>query len=255
MKQKTLMIVTSHGELGSTGQPTGFWWEELAVPYWTFTDAGLEVEIASVRGGHPRADPKSVIDELTDEQAIAALARFHADRSAMAKLVRSQAMSQISATAYDLVFVVGGHGAMWDMPGHPVLSRVLLEIESRGGILAAVCHGPAAFDGVLRADGRALVEGLEVTGFSNAEEQANGLADVVPFLLEDRLRENGAKYTAGPPWQPHVAASGRLVTGQNPASSLPTAVEALAALARQPRRGPVDKAVASSIGLAGQLSD
>jgi putative intracellular protease/amidase len=220
---KILLIVTSHAQLGATGQPTGFWLEELAAPYLELTRAGAEVDIASPRGGEPPADPKRLgpQDSVTD---------FLADAAATHKLRHTRRLEAVTET-YDAYFVVGGHGVLWDLAADAALQRLLGKAFDDGKVVAAVCHGPAALIDVKLRDGWPLVKGRRVAGFSNEEETAVGLDKVVPYLLQDKLEERGGHYRRGPMWAPFAVRDGRLVTGQNPASSTATARETLAALA------------------------
>jgi len=218
-----LMVVTSHERLGSTETKTGFWLEELAAPYQTFVQAGARVDIASPFGGRPPADPKS------EAEPSAAVRAFEADPAARTKLAATQRLSDVKDT-YDAYFVVGGHGVMWDLAENPTLALLLARAYEGGKVVAAVCHGPAALVNVRLSSGSPLVAQRRVTGFSNAEEEAVGLAQVVPFALETQLRERGGKYEAGPLWQPFAIRDERLVTGQNPASSALAAQQTLLAL-------------------------
>ncbi|PTL83892.1 type 1 glutamine amidotransferase domain-containing protein [Vitiosangium sp. GDMCC 1.1324] len=220
---KILLIVTSHDQMGTTQERTGFWLEELAAPYQEFTAAGLQVDIASPRGGHAPADPRS-----TKETSEATRA-FLADAQAVKKLEHTLVLEQVK-DRYDAYFVVGGHGVMWDLATHAPLHRLLASAYERGAVVAAVCHGPAALVGVKGSDGRPLVAGKRVAAFSDEEEQAVKLDKVVPFPLETRLRELGARYERGPMWGSFAVRDGRLITGQNPASSAAAAREVLAAL-------------------------
>jgi putative intracellular protease/amidase len=212
MSKRVLIIVTSHAALGSTGQKTGFWLEELATPYNAFVRAGALVDIASPLGGRPPADPKSDAGDSAEVKA------FRADAQAQAKLADTLVLADV-AEIYDAYFVAGGHGVMWDLVEQPPLARLLGHAFDAGKVVAAVCHGPAALVGVRLASGAPLVAGRLVNGFSDEEETAVGLADVVPFRLESKLRELGGKYQRGPMWGSYVVADGTLVTGQNPASS------------------------------------
>lgn len=230
---KILIVATSHDRLGQTGEKTGFYWEELAAPYWVFAEAGFAVEIASIAGGEPPADPKSV---SSDGQRIAAVDRFTADPAAMAKLAGAKPVAAIDPAGFDAVFLAGGHGAMWDMPDHPALARLIEAIHGRNGVVAAVCHGPAGLLGARAPDGSPLIAGKRVAGFTDEEERAVGLERVVPFLLESRMRELGAFPEPGPAFQPKTVRDGRLVTGQNPMSS-----EGAAGLVLEALRDPVGR--------------
>ena len=222
-KKRILLIVTSHAELGTTGQKTGFWLEELAAPYRVFVEAGVEVDIASPRGGRPPADPKSDKDPKGDVKW------FLENPEAMAKLEDTLELGAIDPS-YDAYFVVGGHGVMWDLAQSDVLGSALSTAFDGGKVVAAVCHGPAALVNVRLGSGAPLVQGRRVAGFSNEEEKAVGLEGVVPFALETKLRELGGQYERGPMWGSFAVRDGRLITGQNPASSAAVARETLAAL-------------------------
>jgi putative intracellular protease/amidase len=219
-----LMIVTSHDRLGATGQKTGFWLEELAAPYLEFVRSGAHVDLASPKGGRPPTDPKS------ETNPAAAVKEFLADPKAVAKLESTIRIAEVART-YDAYFVVGGHGVMWDLAEDSVLHKLLADAFENGHTVAAVCHGPAALVGVRLRNGEALVAGRRVAGFSNEEEAAVKLTETVPFALETRLRELGGLYERGPMWGSFVVRDGRLITGQNPASSAAVARETLAALA------------------------
>ncbi|MBL0697971.1 type 1 glutamine amidotransferase domain-containing protein [Comamonas sp. JC664] len=220
---KILLIVTSHSQFGSTGERTGFWLEELAAPYEQFVQAGAQVDIASPKGGAAPVDPRS------EKEVTPATRAFLSNAQAAKKLANTLVLSEVKDT-YDAYFVVGGHGVMWDLATHAPLHQLLSKGFARGAVVAAVCHGPAALVGVKGADGNPLVNGRRVAGFSNAEETAAKFDTVVPFALETRLRELGAKYESGPLWKSFTVRDGRLITGQNPASSADTAREVLTAL-------------------------
>lgn len=216
---KILMVLTSHDKLGDTGEKTGFWLEELAAPYYVFKAAGADITLASPLGGQPPLDPKSdAVDAQTDDTR-----RFNADAEAKAALATTHKLSDIDVAAYDAVFYPGGHGPLWDLAEDPV-SIGLIEAALRSGKpVAAVCHAPGVLRHVKGADGEPLVRGKTVTGFTNSEEAAAGLTEVVPFLVEDMLKQHGAKYSKGADWSAHVVGDGLLITGQNPASSGPAA--------------------------------
>ncbi|AGC43794.1 hypothetical protein MYSTI_02478 [Myxococcus stipitatus DSM 14675] len=220
---KILLIVTSHSQFGDTGEKTGFWLEELAAPYAQFAQAGAQVDIASPRGGTPPVDPRS------EKESSAATRAFLADAQAKRKLANTLTLAQVKDT-YDAYFVVGGHGVMWDLATHEPTHRLLSSGYARGAVVAAVCHGPAALVGVKGPEGKPLVNGKRVAAFSNAEEKAAKFDAIVPFALETRLREQGARYESGPLWGSFTVSDGRLVTGQNPASSADTAREVLRVL-------------------------
>lgn len=227
MGDKALLIVSGHNELGGTGHKTGFWWEELVAPYYEFVQAGFEPVIATPRGGKPLADPRSDTDALDDPDAVTLVKRFKADAQAMDKLAHTLPLAKVNPDDYRIVFLVGGHGAMWDLADNPEVARILRRMDQRGSVISAVCHGPAAFKGVTLDDGHHLLERRRVTGFSDVEEEQVGLSDIVPFSLEQTLRDSGARFSAAAPWQPHAVVDGNLVTGQNPMSSRRTAQEAI----------------------------
>lgn len=225
---KILMILTSHASLGDTGQPTGVWFEELSTPYYAFVDAGAQVDLASIAGGAIPVDPHS-LDAAPAQPA--SVTRFLHDTTAMARLTGSMRIDDVRADGYSAVFLPGGHGTMWDLPASPRLAELLGQAWQQGKVVSAVCHGPAGLVNVKDASGQPLVAGRRVAGFSNAEEDAAGKTAVVPFLLETRLRALGAQYQHGPDFQPFALRDGRLVTGQNPASSAEVARLVLEALA------------------------
>ncbi len=211
---KIVMVLTSHDTLGSTGRKTGFWLEEFASPYFVFRDAGVELTLASPKGGRPPIDPKS---DLSENQT-PAMARFKQDARAQNELSQTVKLETIKSQDYDTVFYVGGHGPMWDLAESPVSIALLESFYNSGKVIALVCHSP----GVLRHvsyGGQPLVKGKRVTGFANGEEAQVQLTHVVPFLVEDELMRLGAIFEKVRDWQPHAVVDGRLVTGQNPASS------------------------------------
>ena len=214
-----LFVLTSHDRLGATGERTGFWLEEFAAPYYAFLDAGASITLSSPKGGQPPVDPKSALPENQTE----ATRRFEADATAQAQLAVTRKLADMSATAFDAIFFPGGHGPMWDLVVDTTSIALIESFAKAGKPVAAVCHAPVALINARGPDDKFLVSGKRVTGFSNEEEQAIGLASVVPFLLEDRIRERGGLYRRGPLWAPHVEVDGKLVTGQNPASSVPVA--------------------------------
>ena len=213
---KILMVLTSHGTLGSTGKPTGFWLEEFAAPYYAFLDSGADLTLASPLGGQPPLDPKSDEPDAQTE----ATRRFKQDQQAQAALATTQRLADVTGESFDAVFFPGGHGPLWDLAENGYVMTLIKDFYASGKTVSAVCHAPAVFRHVKLAEGGFLVEDRNVTGFSNAEEEAVGLTDVVPFLVEDMLKDHGARYTSGADWQPHVVVDGRLITGQNPASSV-----------------------------------
>ncbi|WP_299361420.1 type 1 glutamine amidotransferase domain-containing protein [uncultured Paracoccus sp.] len=211
---KILMILTSHDQLGDTGDKTGFWLEEFAAPYYVFRDAGAEVTLASPKGGQPPLDPKSADPSAQTE----ATRRFDADPQAQAALASTRKLADVDPSEFDAVFYPGGHGPLWDLAEDADSRRVIETTLGAGRPLGAVCHAPAVFRHA-QVDGRPVVQGRRVTGFTNGEEEGVGLTKVVPFLLEDMLQERGGLYEKGPDWASHVVTDGMLVTGQNPASS------------------------------------
>jgi len=224
---KVLFVLTSHDRLGDTGRKTGFWLEEFAAPYYVFQDAGAEIILASPLGGQPPLDPKS--DE-PDAQT-AATERFRKDPKAQAALAATTLLAQVKADDYDAVFYPGGHGPLWDLANDATSIALLEAFERAGKPLGLVCHAPGALIQVKAANGQPLVAGRRVTGFTNSEEDAVGLTAVVPFLIEDVFTRLGGDYHKGPDWQVHVEVDGRLVTGQNPASSEAVAEALLSMLA------------------------
>ncbi|CAM2150080.1 type 1 glutamine amidotransferase domain-containing protein [Paraburkholderia tropica] len=225
---KVLIVLTSHEDLGNTGKKTGFWLEEFAAPYYALRDAGAQLTLASPKGGQPPLDPKSSDPSAQTD----ATRRFDTDAAAKAELANTKRLADIDASDFDAVFYPGGHGPLWDLAEDPVSIALIEKTLAAGKPVAAVCHAPGVLRHVKGADGKPLVAGKSVAGFSNSEEAAVGLTDVVPFLVEDMLKRNGGRYTKGPDWAPHVAVDGLLITGQNPASSEPVAEALLAALKR-----------------------
>ncbi|MHC1479849.1 type 1 glutamine amidotransferase domain-containing protein [Frateuria aurantia] len=228
---KILMVLTSQATMGHDPRPTGVWFEELATPYYAFIDHGAAVDIASIAGGTIPIDPHSLEG---DASKLPSVERFLHDPVAMRKLHASLKVEQVSATGYSAVFLPGGHGTMWDLPASAPLASLLSQAWAEGEVVSAVCHGPAGLVNVKDATGRPLVAGRHVSGFSDSEEAAAGLTDKVPFLLEDRLRQLGAIYEKGPDFQSFAVTDGRLVTGQNPASSAEVARRVLQVVAGQP---------------------
>jgi len=213
---KILIVLTSHDTLGNTGRKTGFWLEEFAAPYYAFVDAGATVTLASPKGGQPPLDPKSDDpDAQTD-----ATRRFRQDTEAQQVLASTRRLADVQAADYDAVFYPGGHGPLWDLAEDTKSVGLIETMLAAGKPVSAVCHAPGVLRHAKTADGKPLVQGRQVTGFSNAEEAAVQLTDVVPFLVEDELTRLGGLYSSGPDWQPHVVSDGLLVTGQNPASSV-----------------------------------
>lgn len=219
---KILMILTSHDQLGDTGRKTGFWLEEFAAPYYVFTDGGAEVTLASPKGGQPPIDPKS--DDPANQTE--AMTRFKSDPATQKVLANTVKLSEVKADDYDTIFYSGGHGPMWDLVDNETSIALIEAFYNSGKPVAAVCHAPAVFHKVTY-QGRPLVKGKRVTGFTNTEEEAVQLTKVVPFLVEDELRRLGGIFQKTDDWLPFAVVDGRLVTGQNPASSTTGAVELL----------------------------
>jgi len=211
---KILMVLTSHDQLGNTGRKTGFWLEEFAAPYFVFRDAGVELTLASPKGGQPPVDPKS---DLPENQT-PAMARFKQDELAQRQLANTLNLADMRSEDYDTVFYVGGHGPMWDLAESPVSIALLESFYNSGKPIALVCHSPGVLHHV-KYKGEPLVKGKRVTGFTNGEEEEVQLTNVVPFLVEDELKRLGAIFEKLPNWQPFSIVDGRLITGQNPASS------------------------------------
>lgn len=211
---KILMVLTSHDRLGDTGNKTGFWLEEFAAPYYVFKDAGAEITLASPAGGQPPLDPKSDDpDAQTD-----ATRRFREDREAQEALADTVKLSTVKTQDFDAVFYPGGHGPLWDLSEDQHSIALIESFYQANKPVAAVCHAPAVLRHV-KVDDQPLVKGKSVTGFSNSEEDAVGLTDVVPYLLEDELKKSGGNYSKADDWQSYVVHDGHLITGQNPASS------------------------------------
>jgi putative intracellular protease/amidase len=227
-QMKILMVLTSHDVLGNTGRKTGFWLEEFAAPYFVFRDAGVQLTLASPKGGQPPVDPKS---DLPENQT-SAMSRFKQDEVAKDALAHTIKLEDAKAADFDTVFYVGGHGPMWDLAESPVSAALLESFYNAGKPIALVCHAP----GVLRHvtyKGEPLVKGKHVTGFTNGEEEEVKLTHVVPFLVEDELLRLGAIFEKVADWQPFSIVDGRLVTGQNPASSTTAAQNLINLLARK----------------------
>jgi putative intracellular protease/amidase len=236
---KVLVIASSHDRMGSTGHRTGVWLEELATTYYALLDGGAEVTLASIKGGPIPWDPRSLPaqagqgpgEEPGGQQEVPASAhRFLDDERATSLAQDTPALASVDPAAFDAIFLPGGHGVMWDGAEDETLARVVGSLFDRGKIVAAVCHGPAGLVRARRQDGRPVIEGLRVSGFTNTEEESVGLTAVVPFLLEDRLRDLGGRYERGPDFQPFAVRDGTLITGQNPQSSDLVAGQLLEAL-------------------------
>ena len=214
-----LMVLTSHDQLGNTGQPTGFWLEELAAPYYAFKEAGATITLASPKGGQPPLDPKSNEPGFQTD----ATRRFEGDAAATAQLATTVRLDSVHQQDFDAVFYPGGHGPMWDLAEDRHSIALLESFVAANKPVALVCHAPGALRHVKGPDGRPLVAGRQVTGFTNTEEEAVQLTNIVPYLVEDSLKANGGVYTQAADWHPHVVSDGLLITGQNPASSEPAA--------------------------------
>ena len=212
---KILMVLTSHDQLGDTGRKTGFWLEEFTTPYYIFKDANAEVTLASPNGGQPPLDPKSDEPDFQTEST----KRFKSDTDAQSALANTLRLSEISPENYDAVFYPGGHGPLWDLADDRNSISLIETMIASGKQVAAVCHAPAVFRHVKAPDGSPMLRGKSVTGFSNTEEEAVQLTEVVPFLLEEELKAKGAHYSKAEDWNPHAVTDGTLLTGQNPASS------------------------------------
>lgn len=225
---KILMVLTSHDILGDTGRKTGFWLEEFAAPYFVFRDAGVDLTLASPKGGQPPIDPKSDLPENQTE----AMTRFKQDDVAKKALSSTRKLADMKSQSFDTIFYVGGHGPMWDLVDNPYSIRLIESFYNSGKPVAAVCHSPAVFHRVMY-QGVPLVKGKRVTGFTNGEEAAVNLTHVVPFLVEDELRRIGAAYEKAPDWESFALVDGRVVTGQNPASSTAAAQLLIKVLSQQ----------------------
>jgi len=224
---KILMVLTSHDEMGDTGNKTGFWLEEFAAPYYVFKDAGTEITIASPKGGQPPIDPSSDAEGAQTDDTH----RFKADVAAQEHLATTLKLSDVSEAGFDAIFYPGGHGPLWDLAEDTDSKRLIEAFAAADLPIGAVCHAPAIFRDTLATNGKPLVSGRRVTGFTNSEEDAVGLTNIVPFLVEDMLKTNGGVYEKGDDWASFVISDGKLVTGQNPASSALAAQAILTLLA------------------------
>ena len=213
--KKVLMVLTSHDTLGNTGRKTGFWLEELAAPYYVFKDAGMDIVLASPAGGQPPLDPKSNEPSFQTEMTH----RFEADAAATAQLAATVRLDTVDQADFDTVFYPGGHGPLWDLAEDRHSIALIEAFVAANKPVALVCHAPGVLRHVKAADGRPLVEGKKVSGFTNTEEEGVGLTNVVPFLVEDELKKLGGDYSKGPDWASYVVRDGLLITGQNPGSS------------------------------------
>ncbi len=226
---KVLMVLTSHDELGNTGRKTGFWLEEFAAPYYTFKAAGADITLASPKGGQPPLDPKSDEPDFQTEFT----ERFKVDPSAQKALATTVKLADISTKDFDTVFYPGGHGPLWDLAEDPVSISLIEAMWQDGKPIAFVCHAPGVLRHVKDEDGTPLVTGKRVTGFTNSEEDGVGLTQVVPFLVEDVLKQNGGIYSKGADWGSYAVQDGQLITGQNPGSSVETVELLLKTLSRE----------------------
>lgn len=224
---KILMVLTSHDQLGDTGKKTGFWLEEFAAPYYRFKDAGADITLASPKGGQPPLDPKSA----EPGAQTAATERFRSDAAAQAALANTHVLADVLASDYAAIFYPGGHGPLWDLAEDKHSIALIEAFYAAGKPVGAVCHAPGIFRHTKGADGQFLVNGKRVTGFSNSEEAAVELTEIVPFLVEGMLQANGGLYSKGADWASYVVVDGKLITGQNPASSEASAEALLALLA------------------------
>lgn len=213
--KKVLFVLTSHDELGDTGEKTGFWIEEFASPFYALKDKGVAITLASPKGGQPPIDPKS---ESADFQT-PATERFNEDKETQELLSQTLQLGSVDQADYDAVFYPGGHGPLWDLAEDKNSIALIESFYKNNKPVSAVCHAPGIFKNTKNTDGNPLVSGKKVTGFTNSEEDAVQLTDVVPFLVEDMLKESGGKYSKGDDWAPYAIEDGLLITGQNPASS------------------------------------
>jgi putative intracellular protease/amidase len=228
---KTLMVITSHAQLGNTGRKTGFWLEEVAAPYYAFKDAGVDITLASPKGGRPPLDPASNVPEFRTELTL----RFEKDTTAQAQLDKTLRLNSVRQEDFDTVFYPGGHGPMWDLAEDEHSIKLIESFLAAGKPIAIVCHSTGALRHVKAPDGKILVEGKEVTGFTNGEENAVGLTNVVPFLVEDEMLKLGAVFSKKANWAVHVVSDGLLITGQNPHSSGAAAKTLIAAVKQKSR--------------------
>lgn len=223
---KILFVVTSHDELGNTGHKTGFWVEEFAAPYYTFTDAGYEVVVATPKGGQAPIDPNSEAPSAQTD----ATKRYYSDAKAQEVIANTHKLAEMNASDFDAIFYPGGHGPLWDLANDTKSAQLILDFYNSGKLVGAVCHAPGAFKNVKFENGEPFVKGKNVTGFSNTEEAAVKLTDVVPFLVETEMQKLGANYSKVEDWGVHVVEDGLFITGQNPASSESVAEKMIARL-------------------------
>ena len=240
---KVLFITTSHDKLGNTADKTGVWLEELAAPYYVFTDAGAGVTVASPNGGRVPIDPKSVSIMVTTRHT----KRFQKDIEAMNFLSHSIPLDEVKANDFEVVFLPGGHGPMWDIAGNKIVKQLLETFNGQNKLIGSVCHGVVGLLSLQNDKGELLIKGKQLTGFSNSEEESAGLSGVVPFLLETELRSLGALYSKGPDYTSHVVVDSNIITGQNPASS-EDAAKKIVALFRDNRNIYKVQSVINEIG-------
>lgn len=242
---KILIVLTSHSELGNTGKKTGFWIEEFAAPYYVFKEAGAEISIASPKGGQPPIDPSS---DTPDNQTPSTI-RFKADTELQKELSNSLKLSSVSADDFDGIFYPGGHGPLWDLTYNTDSIKLIETFWKSLKPIAAVCHAPSALLHAKNENGELLLKGKNVTGFSNSEEDAVQLSEIVPFLLEDELTNSGSAYSKKENWASYVVKDGLLITGQNPASSEEAARELLAAIDSSKINRPIKRHIKMPFGL------
>lgn len=223
MTKRILIILTSHNQMGDTGNNTGFWLEEFAAPYYVFKDAGMDITLASPAGGAPPVDPNSEADAAQTEDT----RRLIEDSAALNLLAQTQPLAQINPNEYDAVFYPGGHGPLWDLSENRTSIELIEQFDNQGKPIAAVCHGPVVFQHAQKPSGQPVLTGRKVTCFTDSEEQAVGLTKVVPFSLQQRMIQNGALFSCADDWQEYSVVDDNLITGQNPASSRQTAEKLL----------------------------
>jgi len=223
---KILFVLTSHDTLGDTGKKTGFWIEEFAAPYYALLDKGVEITVATPKGGQAPIDPSSDTEDAQTKDT----KRFKDDKKAQDVINYTKILAEVDASNFDAVFYPGGHGPLWDLANDATSIKLIETFNEQKKPVAFVCHAPAALKDVKGTDGHPLVKGKKVTGFTNTEEEAVQLTDVVPFLVEDMLKENGGNYSKKGDWEAYAVQDGNLITGQNPASSELVAEKLLAAL-------------------------
>lgn len=215
-RPRILIITTSHADMGNAGEKTGVWLEELTTPYYAFVDGNADVTLASIAGGPVPIDPRSIGEDSRKEDSVR---RYFDDPALQAKVATTPVFTSLDGADYNALFLPGGHGTMWDYPKSHELAELINRFLAQGKPVAAVCHGPAALTAARSTEGEPIINGKKVAGFTNSEEEAVGLTKVVPFLLEDRLRELGGDYQKGPDFAPFAVRDGLLITGQNPASA------------------------------------